>query len=380
MAVQRAVLLRFAVIIQNSRRIKSNVLSTQYTLGCTVYDLSSLGTEDGNDYERGNISCGAVSNVVEGALLQTNHDECVAAGFPSNAVEMGEVCMRSEKSGLEALKSITNSQQAEKSHDNFGLTALTSCLVDADGNNSAGAGRARRKALGVSALIQFCTLMALLIVPLFATGSRLILRPTNFVPLPPYGGAPKQAAGNTQRPSSPPQHSSHPRFAYTPPQAPIGRPINTHQIVDADLSSGANFSPVVGLQGIGNGADGPPNILDGMGDKSGPPVPLPEPKTPPAPRKPVVVSQGVQLALLTHRVDPIYPNFAKQTHREGTVELRATISIDGTVRDLQVLSGDPVLAQAALSAVAQWRFRPTLLNGGAVEVITFVTVNFHIEH
>ncbi len=71
--------------------------------------------------------------------------------------------------------------------------------------------------------------------------------------------------------------------------------------------------------------------------------------------------------------------FAKQTHREGTVELRATISMDGTVRDVQVLSGDPVLARAAQEAVAQWRFRPTLLNGVAVEVITFVTVKFHID-
>jgi protein TonB len=98
----------------------------------------------------------------------------------------------------------------------------------------------------------------------------------------------------------------------------------------------------------------------------------------PPPRKPISVSQGVQLALLTHRVEPIYPAFARQTHREGTVELRATISTDGTVKDLQVLSGDPVLAFAARDAVAQWRFRPTLLNGVAVEVITFVTVNFHI--
>jgi protein TonB len=59
--------------------------------------------------------------------------------------------------------------------------------------------------------------------------------------------------------------------------------------------------------------------------------------------------------------------------------LRATISSDGTVRDVQVLSGDPVLARAAQEAVAQWRFRPTLLNGVAVEVITFVTVNFHLN-
>ena len=58
--------------------------------------------------------------------------------------------------------------------------------MDADGNASSGAGRARRKALGVSELVQFFSLMALLIVQLFATGTRLIIHATNFVPLPPY--------------------------------------------------------------------------------------------------------------------------------------------------------------------------------------------------
>jgi periplasmic protein TonB len=286
--------------------------------------------------------------------------------------------MSSKKSSLEAMKSAANPQQTEKSHDSFGLTALTSCLVDADGTTSAGAGRARRKALGVSALIQFCTLVALLIVPLFATGSRLILRPTNFVPLPPYGGAPKQAAANTPRPSSLPQHVSRPRFAYTPPQAPTQRP-RSEQNVDEVPIVGADSPTILSGHGIGNGTGGgAPNILPDFGDGPQPPRPESTPTPAPGPRKPVVVSQGVELALLTHRVEPIYPNFAKQTHREGTVELRAIISIDGTVRDLQVLSGDPVLARAALSAVAQWRFRPTLLNGNAVEVITFVTVNFHI--
>jgi TonB family protein len=129
----------------------------------------------------------------------------------------------------------------------------------------------------------------------------------------------------------------------------------------------------------GNGIGDIVGLLRGEPNGSLPPVPPREPTPTPTARKPITVSQGVQLALLTHRVEPIYPNFARQAHREGTVELRATISSDGAVRDVQVLSGDPVLARAAQEAVAHWRFRPTLLNGIAVEVISFFTVNFHIE-
>jgi len=287
--------------------------------------------------------------------------------------------MRSTKPGYTELNSSANSQHTEKTQENFGITALTRCLVDANGNTTAGAGRERRKALGVSALVQFCTLTVLLIVPLFATGSRLILHQTNFVPLPPYGGGPKHNAANTQRATLPPTHGPRPEFHFPQIQAPTQRPIETHQIVDTDAPGAADFPrTVLGLQGAGSGLDGPPGILDGLSDKPGPQPPRPEITPVPAPGKPITVSQGVQLALLTHRVEPIYPNFARQTHREGTVELRATIASDGAVRDLQVLSGDAVLAQAAREAVTQWRFRPTLLNGVAVEVITFITVNFHI--
>jgi protein TonB len=287
--------------------------------------------------------------------------------------------MRSEKSDSVESNSSENLRHVEKSQESFGLSALTSCLVDADRNTSAGAGRARRKAVGVSALIQFCTLMTFLIVPLFATGSRLILRPTNFVPLPPYGGAPKQVATNTQRTTLPPTHGPRPRFEYRQIQAPGKIPPTIQQNVDEGPTVATNSPTMLLGNVIDNGSgDGDPNILRSFGERSGAQPPRPEAIPAPPPRKPITVSQGVQLALLIRRVEPIYPNFARSAHREGTVELRATISSDGAVRDVQVLSGDPVFAQSAREAVAQWRFRPTLLNGVAVEVITFVTVRFHI--
>jgi len=288
--------------------------------------------------------------------------------------------MRSKKSDRAELNSAEVSQQKENSQENFGLTALTSCLVDADGNTSAGAGRARRKALGVSALIQFCTLTALLIVPLFATGSRLIYRPTNFVPLPPYGGAPKQDLPRSQQQPARPHGATILTGFHDPAPTPIRPPTKIPTTVEMDPNvGGSSYPTVLGHLISGAGSDGAPSLLEGLGNGTGPEPPRPELAPASTPKKPITVSQGVQLALLTHRVEPIYPNFARQAHREGTVELRAIISSEGTVRDLQVLSGDPVLAQAARDAVSQWRFRPTLLNGIAVEVITFVTVKFHID-
>jgi protein TonB len=79
---------------------------------------------------------------------------------------------------------------------------------------------------------------------------------------------------------------------------------------------------------------------------------------------------------LVHRVQPLYPPLARQVHIQGQVVLSAVISRNGMIENLQVLSGHPMLAQAAIDAVKQWRYRPYSLNGEPVEVETQVTVNF----
>ncbi|HTC92963.1 MAG TPA: energy transducer TonB [Terriglobales bacterium] len=76
------------------------------------------------------------------------------------------------------------------------------------------------------------------------------------------------------------------------------------------------------------------------------------------------------------RVEPAYPALARTARIQGPVILHALISRDGTIEQLQVLSGHPMLNQAALDAVRQWRFRPYLLNGQTIEVETQITVNF----
>jgi protein TonB len=89
---------------------------------------------------------------------------------------------------------------------------------------------------------------------------------------------------------------------------------------------------------------------------------------------------SVTSARLVHKVSPEYPKKARKKHVEGVVRLHAIIGKDGAVRELAVISGDPLLTDAALKAVRQWRYMPTLLNGEPVEVDTTIDVNFVLNH
>ncbi len=90
----------------------------------------------------------------------------------------------------------------------------------------------------------------------------------------------------------------------------------------------------------------------------------------------VRVSSGVAQGLLVHQVKPVYPQLAMQARIQGTVVLQAVIAKDGTVQDLRVVSGHPLLVPAAMEAVKQWRYKPYLLNDLPVEVDTQINVNF----
>ena len=93
------------------------------------------------------------------------------------------------------------------------------------------------------------------------------------------------------------------------------------------------------------------------------------------------IRQGgnVTAAMLINRVQPVYPPLARQTRISGTVRLHAIIGKDGSVQQLEVLSGHPLLVQSALDAVRQWRYRPTLLNNEPVEVDTTIDVIFSLN-
>lgn len=89
------------------------------------------------------------------------------------------------------------------------------------------------------------------------------------------------------------------------------------------------------------------------------------------------ISQGVSQGLLIKKVQPVYPPMAQQFHRQGSVQLLATINKSGDTSKVQILSGDPMLSRAAVDAVKQWKYRPYLLNGQPVEIETQITVVFN---
>jgi TonB family protein len=93
----------------------------------------------------------------------------------------------------------------------------------------------------------------------------------------------------------------------------------------------------------------------------------------------VHVDADVQQKKLTTRVTPDYPDVARQAGVEGTVTLRVEIGADGSVQDIEPVSGPPLLERAATEAVAQWRYAPTLVNGNPVNVVTTVSVEFHLK-
>jgi periplasmic protein TonB len=110
-----------------------------------------------------------------------------------------------------------------------------------------------------------------------------------------------------------------------------------------------------------------------------PPPPPPPPKKADVTPQRIRVGGNVQLAKLVRQPKPLYPPLAKQARIQGVVHLNAIISKDGTIQNLSVISGHPLLIQSALDAVKQWVYAPTLLNGEPVEVVTQIDVNFTLS-
>ena len=104
---------------------------------------------------------------------------------------------------------------------------------------------------------------------------------------------------------------------------------------------------------------------------------LPPPPKAATPQR-IRVGGNVQQARMIHMVQPVYPTIAKQAHIQGTVVLHAIIAKGGPVQELQLLGGPPLLVRAAMDAVKQWRYQPTMLNGEPVEVDTTISVIFSL--
>ena len=164
---------------------------------------------------------------------------------------------------------------------------------------------------------------------------------------------------------------------------PASVPAVARIIVDPPETAGAGQVMQCGV--VGGERDGVPGaILSGIigpGARVAPVAHLPETverpvvNAVPAPTKPPRITV-LRMATPIHKVDPVYPVLARHARVSGTVELLGVLGIDGRIHELKVLRGHPLLINAALDAVRQWIYEPTLLNGVAVEVAAPITVNF----
>jgi protein TonB len=165
--------------------------------------------------------------------------------------------------------------------------------------------------------------------------------------------------------------------------APKAVPKEIAMIKEEELPPVSSGPWVVG--GVpGGGSGGVPNSIGDVIKGIPQVAPLPSPPAvkevvkPPAPQR-IRVGGNVQQAKLISQPKPVYPALAKQARIQGTVRLNAIIGKDGLIANLQVASGHPLLVPAALEAVRQWQYGPTLLNGETVEVVTQIDVIFTLQ-
>jgi periplasmic protein TonB len=145
---------------------------------------------------------------------------------------------------------------------------------------------------------------------------------------------------------------------------------------EAPLATGVIGGIPGGVPGAGGGLSG---LMGGL-PAAAPPKPPPAPPVPPKPTGPAKIGGNVVAANLINPVKPVYPPLAKMARQQGTVKFEAMISKEGTIEDLKLISGPPLLVQAAMDAVKQWKYKPTILNGEPTEVQTTIDVNFSLSN
>ena len=246
---------------------------------------------------------------------------------------------------------------------------LARCFVDGDTATKARDLRRRRKALGISFAMEAVVLALLIAAPLITSVAQPHFETISFVPIA-FGGS--HAHSPTQHLPSENYHllgsREHP-FTFTIHPAPL-RPVPRAEEKDDPPLSGAGP--------LGDSLPPGGNLIADFRPSDTPVQPPKEIKKVEEKRA-VRVSEPIQQAQLIARLEPRYPPLAMQTRKEGTVGLHAIISRDGRITALEVVSGHPLLVQAALEAVLQWRYRPTYLGGEPVEVETSITVIFRLS-
>jgi protein TonB len=218
-------------------------------------------------------------------------------------------------------------------------------------------------------------LAVLVIAPLFTTGT-IQLRNFEGTPLvtPPAPPPPPPPAAG--RAVAPHKTSMRPNLTYT--LGKVAAPVSIPKTVSLD-----NAAPAPDLGGVAGGVPGGVTggqlggSLGGVIGGTGTSVPIPPPQQPAAKRI-VRVGSNLKAPRQTYSVKPEYPVLARQTHLSGTVVVNAVIDEHGNVVGARALNGHPLLIPAALNAVLQWKYEPTLLNGTPVAVEMEVTVHFDL--
>jgi periplasmic protein TonB len=253
------------------------------------------------------------------------------------------------------------------------LGILSSCMLENDAEARNRARKLRQKALVASIVFEAALIGAMLLWPLITPGvltGRFIVTPA-----PPYHGGEDSVERHTVSSVHPPANATRrPLVCLMCPPPVI--PNHVHAGSEA-TNSGVDDAPGIGVSGI----DGPAGfgpVVPGGFNNGKPMIDIPKPSPPQRPA-PLRMSEGVMEASLIRKVQPSYPAIARAIHLAGAVQLRAIIAADGSVRQVDVISGNPLFVQPAVAAVREWRYRPTRLNGEAVEVETLITVNFVLD-
>ena len=213
--------------------------------------------------------------------------------------------------------------------------------------------------VALSATVQAAILGVLILLPLIYTEAlpKGMLNTFLVAPAPPPPPPPPQPAVKVRAPKV---------INIQKMTAPTVIPKNVAVVKDE--------APVIYTNGNEGVSGGTGNVLGGLigSGPAGPPSPPPS-----APQR-IRVGGNVEAAALINKVEPQYPPIAKTAHVSGTIILHAIIGKDGGIRELQFVSGPPLLMKSAMDAVKEWRYKPTMLNGEAVEVDTTIDVVFSL--
>jgi protein TonB len=255
----------------------------------------------------------------------------------------------------------------EKRNSGGQIGTLGGCLIEGDSEQKARERKIKRRALAISIVLQSLVLVGLVLTPLLGKTEKLPF--TIVTPMPPYRSVPNKPVAQ-RPPAQRPPRPSDPN-TYAPSRIPP-RIVTQDHPRQNDTASGLD-SPDLSSSIPVPGVDGGTKLFDG---NRAPNQPDDSDKNK---KKRISVGGSVQQAMLVRRVEPIYPPLARQIRHSGQVRLHALIAVDGTIASLEVMDGDPLLVRSALDAVGQWRYRPTLLNGSAVEVETVITVVYTLS-